>query len=152
MNTQSADPQALHILAAAITVVGAILAILQYRLAALKWRLELYDKRYPVYLATMDYIAAVVRDAKIPLDRSFQFLRESRDKEFLFGSEVQEYLKELYKKGIELRSCQQTYESLPVGAERSAHVEKEAAILEWFATQFEECKTLLLPYLRIWQK
>lgn len=45
-----------------LAAVGTVILILQYRLAALRWKLDLYDKRYPVYTATMDYIANIMRE------------------------------------------------------------------------------------------
>src|SRR5437868_3755403 len=75
-----------------VAVIAVLIAVFQYRLENLKWRLALFDKRYPVYDRTMDYIAFVVREGKMTMERLVQFLRESKDKEFLFGPEVHSFL------------------------------------------------------------
>ena len=44
-----------------IAVVATMIAIFQYRTERQRWRLDMFDKRYPIYLATMSYISAVVQ-------------------------------------------------------------------------------------------
>jgi hypothetical protein len=135
-----------------VAVVAVLIAIFQYRLESLKWRLALFDKRYPVYERTMDYISFVVREARMTNERLFQFLRESKDKEFLFGNEVHSFLAELYKKGVDLRTRPLVYQRMPDGDARTAEITREGETLKWFGDQFETAKRIFEPYLSITRK
>ncbi len=139
-----------------ITLVLAIttgtIIVLQYLLAKRHWRLSLYDKRYPVFLATMEYLSFIGQQASIKQDQLTKFLRDSRDKEFLFKKDVQEHLGQLYNKGVDLMTLGTELENKPVGEKRSRLVDKQSKILSWFSKQFEISKELFGEYLRIDKK
>lgn len=132
-----------------IGIVASIILILQYLLARRTWRLNLYDKRYPVYLETMSFIASVVRDGEVNKEELLKFLRNSRDKEFLFKKDTRIYLNDLYKKGLQLMRVQKKHESLPVGEELNKKANEESELLEWFSKQFDYAKELFGQYLTV---
>lgn len=132
-----------------LAILAALIAVWQYRLASLNWRLALYDKRYPVYLSTMDYISFVIREGEMTHDRLVQFLRESRDKEFLFGTEVHSSLKDLYEKGVDLKTTQTLYAKMREGEQRTKHIDQENEILKWFLNQSDVANNVFRPYLGI---
>ena len=144
----------MNILSAVIATTTAVIVVLQYGLARLRWRLDLYDKRYPVFADTMGYIASIVRSAAVTLDQTSQFLRETMAKDFLFGHEVHDFLKSLYDKGVDLWTAQQVINGKTRADEisREARVHEAAAIQKWFGDQLGVAKTVFEPYLRIKRK
>lgn len=140
------------LLAPVLGVGATTILILQYNLARWRWKLELYNKRYPVYLNTMGFISNITSGTGNNDQLLFTFLREARDKEFLFGKEIQEFLIELYKKGNELDTHQKVYKDLPVGEERSRRVDKAGEIKKWFPEQYDTAKKLFAEYLKIDKK
>jgi K+-sensing histidine kinase KdpD len=55
----------------------------------LQFRLALMERRMKVFNATQEFIALVLREAKIEtLEPLFTLLRETRESQFLFGSEI----------------------------------------------------------------
>jgi hypothetical protein len=82
-----------------IAIITTAILVLQYLLAKRRWRLDLYDKRYPVYLSTKEYLSFIDQTANVTHEELTKFLRNSKDKEFLFGDDVKEYLEHLYNKG-----------------------------------------------------
>jgi len=134
-----------------IAVITTLILILQYLLARRRWRLDLYDKRYPVFTCTMDYIVFAAGE-EMTHERLFQFLRESKDKDFLFGQDVRSFLDELYKNGVDLRTTLSIYARMPVGDERTKHVNREAEIRKWFLAQLEVAKQQFGRYLAIAQR
>ena len=90
------------LLTPAIAVVTTTIVVLQYRTARQKWRLDLFDKRYPVFIATMSFIASVVQKASIKEEDLFLFVRESKDRDLLFGDEVKAHLEFMVKQGADL--------------------------------------------------
>jgi hypothetical protein len=132
-----------------IAVTTATILVLRYLLAKRRWRLDLYDKRYPVFLATMQYLSSIVQNASVSNDDLMKFLRNSKDKEFLFGKDVQEYLEELYKKGVRLNYLVKKLEPEPVGEKRRKLVDEEMDLVEWFSKQFKESEKHFGRYLKI---
>lgn len=135
-----------------LAVTTGTILVLQYLLANRHWRLNLYDKRYPVYLTTMEYLSFIVQHASLKQDELMKFLRNSRDKDFLFKKDVQEHLKRLYTEGVDLMTIGTILENEPVGDNRSRLVDKQSKLLKWFSKQFEISKELFGEYLRIDKK
>lgn len=92
-----------------LAVIGTWILVNQYRLERLRWKLSLYDKRYPVFLSTMKFIANIVRDHDVSNEGLMQFMRNSKDREFLFVDDVKNFMDELYKKGVDL--CSEPHKS-----------------------------------------
>jgi hypothetical protein len=136
-----------------IGVTTVTILVLQYYLARRRWRLDLYDKRYPVYLATMQYLSFILQSARVTDEELFKFLRNSKDKEFLFGKDVQQYLDELYRKGVNLnfRTIERQNERIE-DSKRRQLIKEEHELLEWFSKQFEVSKKLFGEYLTIDKK
>jgi hypothetical protein len=135
-----------------IGIVATWILILQYKLANWRWKLDLYNKRYPVYLVTINFISKIGMSNENNDELLYNFLREARDKEFLFGYDVQEFLLTLYKKGNDLDTHQRIFKDLPVGKERSKHVKDAGDLKIWFASQYEPAKTIFSSYLKIDKK
>lgn len=130
------------------------LAILymQYRLQSYNFRLALYDKRYAVFLSTMQYISSIIENAKASNEELMKFLRNSRDKEFLFASDIGIYLRELYLKGIELNKAILAMEREHDQNRLDNLVEKHDDLLKWFTNQIDVAKTQFEDYLAIRRK
>lgn len=132
-----------------IALVTALIFYFQYRLERQRWRLALYDKRYPVFTATMEYLGNIVGKKNITDEEMRKFLTNSKGKEFLFDEDVQQFLKELYDKGSTLRIVVKNEEFAGDKEEHRKIVEKE---VEWFLNQFNVAITLFKKYLAIGKK
>lgn len=135
-----------------VAIIAAIILYWQFRLEKRRFRMDLYDKRYAVYLATMQFLSSIAQDARVNQEELFKFLRNSKDKEFLFGKEVQEYLELLCKKGVRLNYLRKKSELERVEETRIKLVDEESDLVEWFAKQFEVSKALFAEYLEIGKK
>lgn len=135
-----------------IAIITVVILILQYILANRRWRLDLYDKRYPVYIATMEYISSIMQDGNVTDEKLFKFLRNSKDKEFLFGKDIQDYLKLLYDRGADMIYVKMMLENIPIGEERERIGNQSHDLLMWFKSQFEISKKLFGEYLKIDKK
>jgi hypothetical protein len=132
-----------------LAVVGAFILVNQYRLQKLRWRLDLYDKRYPVFINTMEYLSNIAQHHDVTDEVLFKFLRGSKDKEFLFGEDMKKYLEELYLKGLDLQLIEIDLKNVPVGKKRNQMVEQSSAIFKWFIKQFDVSKRLFAKYLAV---
>jgi hypothetical protein len=74
------------------TAVVAIVAVLIQRQVAkinrLQLRLALFERRMKVFDSTMNFVAAIGRDAAVDLNGLFGLIRNTREHEMLFGPEI----------------------------------------------------------------
>jgi hypothetical protein len=112
----------------------------------LQYRLALIERRMKVFEATLDFIAMVVREARVQtLEPCFKLLRETREHNLLFGPEIGEYINELYKKGVRLEIIFQMGQ--PHGIMRPEDIALNTEILEWFSGQFRVAEQKFLKYI-----
>jgi hypothetical protein len=134
----------------ATLIVGlsvAYIAWQQWQVARSKLRLDLFDRRYKVFEATRKFLAVISRDARFEDSQLFEFYAGTSDAEFLFGSEVVDYLEEIRERSLDMRLHQKLYEPLPVGDERSRHVQFHHDQLVWLADQLTAMSKTFRPYL-----
>jgi hypothetical protein len=114
------------------------IAVAQYFINRRQYRLALFERRMVVYNSTMNMLALVIQSTRPSIDQAFQYLRETRDHEFLFGSEVKTFIDELYKKvtALEMHNS--------MGSEA---VTQRTEILNWFPGKMGEARKVFLKYL-----
>jgi hypothetical protein len=90
------------LVALVIGAIAACIAYRQYRVARDKFRLDLFDRRYAIFLATWRELSRVVTDG--PPQQAFsEFQNHVPQARFLFGPEIEAYLQELMKNLTEPR-------------------------------------------------
>lgn len=86
------------------TVIALYVAIKQYYLSKHQLKIELYEKRYKIYIATKEFVRKVDVDVNKD-DFIFQdFKPIQNEAKFLFHEDITEYLKELVIKAKEYRN------------------------------------------------
>ena len=135
-----------------IAVVATLIAIFQYRTERQRWRLDMFDKRYPIYNATMIYLASIVQRGTATDENRNRFLKETRDGELLFGSEVSDYLRLLHTRSVDLRTHSVLMDPLPVGDARSEHAQKIHDLNIWFGDQLVVARRIFSKYIQITEK
>jgi len=116
-------------------------------LPSTKLRLDLFDRRYKVYDATRNFLGAIIREAKFTNSELFEFYARTSDAEFLFGADVVDYLGQIRKRAVHMQTAQQLFEPLPVGDERSRHVQAAHDDLSWLSDQITAMTKTFAPYL-----
>ena len=101
--------------------------------------MALFEKRMAVYNTTMAFIADVMQTLKPGIAECMEFMRKTRDHEFLFESEIGDFINELYKQGINL----ETYNA----AGPATHANERHEVTEWFSKQMGVGRKLFLRYL-----
>src|SRR2546423_6552748 len=149
------DIQLIQLLSALLTPVIAVvttyIAVQQYRTNRLKFKLELFEKRYAIYQGVKNFILSAVREANLSNDDFFKLNEETQDAFFLFDERVDKYIDELRSKGARLRYLNERLsdQRLPIGEERSKLAEEDAELNTWFGNQLLESKQVLKKYLRV---
>ena len=136
-----------------IAIIGIIILVLQYYLSRLKWKLDLYDKRYPYYRATLEYIEHVCVYDDIDHKIISKFRENSKYHDLLFGDDITEYLDLLYQKGMEFQMQNNRINKIKNNDSlRNEAIDKKSAIGKWFIEQHKESRILFGKYLRIKNK
>lgn len=131
-----------------LSAAVAIFAALQWWVYRGQFKLQLYSRRYDVYLAVRKLLASVVsyddaRDSDLNA-----FLVGTREHEFLFSRSIGSYIDEINKTALDFQMVKFNCETLPVGAERERNVEEQRRFFDWFEAEHREgAFKRFLPYL-----
>jgi hypothetical protein len=103
----------------------------------LQYRLALFERRMKVFDATMAFIALVMREAQIKTyEPLFGLKAKTAESQWLFGSEISEYIDELFRKGNRLHAIYAA--RLPEDNTRPEDIPVDVEINEWFSAQVEK--------------
>ena len=110
--------------------------------------LEVFDRRTPIYRATIQFIQIVLKGHRIELQPIFQFASDTDEALFLFDDHMAEYLAELYRRAVQLRAVLIMLEG-PPDQRTPQLIREEVEYMRWFLKQFEEARGRFAPYLRL---
>jgi hypothetical protein len=136
------------LVAAVATVIGAKIASHQTTVAAAKLKLDLFDKRYPIFLDTWKIMSEVVskgtREKNYGLGTPFNnFMPQAR---FLFGEDIERYLSEAANKWIDLHTIESV--SAEGGPRPADYPQKRTDLFRWFKEEADTgIKKRFDPYL-----
>ena len=135
------------LVALTVGIVGGLIAYRQAAVAEAKLKLDLFEKRYPIFQETWEIKSEVVmkgtRGKNYGLGNPFSnFIPRAR---FLFGAEVEAYLSTAVKKWTELHAFEGEREDPAAAAQNAEQVRQ---LKEWFFEQASTgLKKLFAPYL-----
>ena len=99
--------QTLSAIAAPLAAFIAVyVAVWQGHLQSQQLKQNLFQKSKNVYLAVRNYLTDYAINAKTGINNAIQFLRQTREAEWLFGSEIDSFVQEIYSKSIKLQSLE----------------------------------------------
>ncbi len=128
---------------------AAYIAYQQYRLGREKFKLDLFEKRFAVFAGTRRFLTHILRDGDL---QDYNYLWEYRaaigEAEFLFETDITEYLEDIYKHALKLKADRDTLSSLPVGTERTQLNHEISENLRWLTDQLPELKKRFSPYMK----
>ncbi len=115
----------INLFSAALTPVIAIITVYiayqQYQTNRYKLRLDLYDKRFKVFLGLREFLSNIIQNADVSNEAIFQFNLATSESVFLFDKEVSNYLQNIKEAAINIRKQNSRLHSsnLPMGEERA---------------------------------
>ena len=136
-----------------IAIVATYIAWQQWQTNKHKLILEKYDRRLKVYEEVKKILSIILRDADASHEDHLKFITSVSEADFLFGQEIPEYIKEVYKRGLNLRRWNREYrdytQKKPVGYDHEKGVNNMHEELKWLAEQFDPAKDKFRKYLNI---
>jgi hypothetical protein len=121
----------------------------QYRLGKVRFRLDLFEKRFAVYKGTQVFLSQILTKGETSLPELFDFRAATQDAVFLFKSEVPDFIKEIDERALRMMTIRDELEELPVGEKRSLAVQHKSELLEWLNNKLPELKEIFGPYLYV---
>lgn len=141
--------------AATTVVIAAIatwIAYQQYRTNALKTKLDLFDRRYRVFEEMRDILGAMFT-VGADTDRILDFWTKTVETEFLFGSEIEKYRKEISDRATKQSIAkEEVITSLNKDApseERTKPVEARRVGVVWATAEMENLPVRFRKYLDV---
>lgn len=122
---------------------------LQHHLEKLQWRLAVYEKRYAIYDIVKKYLANIMGSGTVTYQEAMGLLRNTKESEFLFKEDINKFLNELYKKGLDLELKTTLLEKQNNQTAREKLVDEKRILFDWFEDQFKNASNLFGPYLKI---
>jgi hypothetical protein len=97
----------------------------------------------------MKLVSIVIRDANVGMNDLVQFLQETNQSYFLLGKDINEYLTEIYRRGVELHGNEEMLRrgNLPIGEERNQRAARSGELLNWFGDQMLVARTKFSEHL-----
>jgi hypothetical protein len=143
---------------ATLSITGYI-AWQQLQTARNKFRLDLFDRRFPVFEAAMKLVLIAVQEGDISDEARREFLMATRGVEFLFNRKLQVYCDTLEKGAENLHvgyqlKCLSQDEPTKSAEYKESVAEYEEGIAawtkraKWFNQQVDEMPKLFGPFLR----
>lgn len=134
-----------------IGFLGVYIAWRQWNTAAYRFRLDLFEKRYVIYEAIIDFILSVRGGGVVQDEQMGIFKDKILPARFIFDNKIADYLNEIKEKSYDVQTYSSEAEGMPHGEERVATLRRASEAREWLYEQIKE-KNLynkLGPYLRI---
>ena len=145
-----------------VAAIAVYIAYQQWQTNRRKLDLDLYDRRLRIYQTVSRFISKVLTDL-FPEPQDFsEYWRDTAEADFLFGSDIRDYVRTLAKRAAQLRRWRSEYRDYSQPKNKDYDHDKVVAGTEqetrWFAAQPEAARRLFAKYLsvapehRTWRK
>lgn len=142
-----------HLSQALLTPVIALLALYiawqQWRTARSKFRLDYFNRRFPIYAAAMRLAAGIAKTTSVSYEELHGFLTKTREAEFFFNDDIKRYCDELYREALAIACGREKLKAVQSDAERSKSQDILLQRVAWFNEQVDEIPRKLDMFLKI---
>jgi len=145
------------LIALVVGIAGAYIALRQYKTARAKLKLDLFDRRYEIFMATWAHLSSIVQNGPEPKggeSSAFEILKKFRNNipqaSFLFGNDIEIYLDEIHEKQMEAWELRMKYDTSSL---TQREIVRKTELTNWFLDESRDAKERFRPYLdlRSWQ-
>jgi hypothetical protein len=138
-----------------IAVYVASIGTFQWFTAREKLRLDLYNRRFEVYLRALDFMQALMMWSSIPPEerqpKRIAFIRATRESRFLFADDprILRLLEEFHTRSFKVTGYieELSQHAAIMPKETIAAYQEKQSSLEWIMESIGQLETLLIPYL-----
>ncbi len=121
-----------------IGFLGVYIAWKQWKTAAYRYRMDLVDKRFEIYEATIDFILSIRGGGQVS-DRILAVFKEKTlPVRFLFNDEVAEYIAEIRSHALDAQTFSEEAEGTNAGPDKITIQRKSSEARKWLYHQLNE--------------
>jgi hypothetical protein len=133
-----------------LSALGAWIAYNQVQIAAAKYNLDLYDKRFDVFEGARDFVMEILQTAQFDDNSLRAYNFRVANVIFLFEPDVTKYVDGLRRKALSLRMKTRQLNAAQDDERRRDKLIDEIAVLEGdFATEYERLVAVFQSYLKL---
>jgi hypothetical protein len=133
-----------------IAAIATYIAYQQWQTNAHKLKLDLFERRYRIYEEARKLLNVVYPSMTVALSDIAAFNASVVEAKFLFGADIQAYIKEISDQArtLEILNSEMREALAPVpGRDRIKIVEERRPIMEWLGAQFDASGEKFKKYL-----
>ena len=143
-------PTATLCVSIATLLVTGYIAWQQWQTAKNKFRLDLFDRRFPAFKATMKLAVAATHKGEITQEELREFDLASEGAAFLFDQKIEDYCRKIGEEAFRLSDLAKELSVLSPGGDEHTKCSKIwIERKQWFEKQVYKIPKLFAPYLRI---
>lgn len=132
-----------------IAGLATVIGCAQWWIARNKYRLDLFDRRWAVYIAARNVISAMFSHARTSQEEEWAFLTGIRGARWLFNDEIDRYLrKNMWPQICALNAANSMLADHAPPEEKPRAAKKKHEIMEWVLRQDQEIDDLFGHFLQ----
>jgi len=132
-----------------IAAIGVWIAFRQSQIARNKLKFDLFERRMAVYEVVRTTLGKAVSTGKLSRDDEIEYLIGTRSAQWLFGSQVFDYVDKILWKRIVDFGLHNAMISQHHSEERTRHVYAHSEMMQWLVDQYRTFDDLCEPYLKL---
>jgi hypothetical protein len=143
-----------YLLTTFIALIAVYIAYQQYKVNRDKYKFELYEKRYKVYLGIAELLQYIVSKDDLEFEQIFIFEAKTNEGVFLFGVDINTFLNEIRTRAYDFQLAHHRLSSTrsdnpAVGEEKEKYLKKKTELLLWFNEQRKITAVKFSKYLKL---
>jgi len=114
--------------------------------------LSVYERRLPIYKATVEFIRYVMGDLNPSYQRIIEFGRSTEEALFLYDGQIAQYLADISSKAVRVHATAEMIKAATHGhrvGDFESLVRENTSLAEWFTQQYDVTRAKMAPFLRL---
>lgn len=123
-----------------IGFLGVYIAWKQWKTAAYRYRMDLFEKRFEIYEATIDFILSIRGGGQVSDQCLAVFKEKTLPVRFLFNDEVADYIAQIRSQALDAQTFSQEAEGMGASPEKLEFQRKSSEARKWLYQQLDEAE------------
>lgn len=125
-----------------LTILGLYIAIQQYRTNRKRIKIDLFEKRFSVFVAINKFISAIAKEGGVTQEQRMEFISDTRGAEFLFDKKIKLYIDKIWEATVDAGVWTEDNNYANSAAER-------AEAKKWLFSELKNMDSRFHKYLRL---
>lgn len=132
-----------------IAILGFYIAYRQSRLDHLKFKHDLFDRRWKQFDAAKVFVQSIIVGGIMKEEKRYAFVTQTKGSRFLFDAEISLYFDKINDNACEHEAIVKELAGTLSDQERQSHLKKKKELMDYFLDQLKTIEEKFIPYLEI---